>query len=213
MLVALTAQKIKFSIKDLVRFTEEVLNEKLRFLCCDSCFKCLFDHKYASWNNKRDMQKYLWSKYWGMIVFFSHSHPYISFLFVTVYKCSTDIAGKVNIHLNFRAVERCLILTSDVSNELQLHVLKIWKINTIHLYVWYQLMVKFRLLIQGQALILNMKKNRLSEVQKFLKLDFETFTNGLKCFINQNNLAMLQWRFSLPQIQIRCKQDLNLERT
>ena len=53
-------------------------------------------------------------------------------------------------------------------------------------------MVKFRLLIQGQALILNMKKNRLSEVQKFLKLDFETFTNGLKCLMNQNNLAMLQ---------------------
>ena len=36
------------------------------------------------------------------------------------------------------------------------------------------------------------EKYRLSEVQKFLKLDFETFTNGLKCFINQNNLAMLQ---------------------
>ena len=30
-----TAQKIKFSIKDLVTFTEEILNGKLHFLCSD----------------------------------------------------------------------------------------------------------------------------------------------------------------------------------
>ena len=33
---AKTAQKMKFSIKDLVRFTEEILNGKLHFLCSGS---------------------------------------------------------------------------------------------------------------------------------------------------------------------------------
>ena len=49
--------------------------------------------------------------------FFSFTHLYDSFIFVIVYKCSSNIADKVNIHLNFRAVERCLILISDVSYE------------------------------------------------------------------------------------------------
>ena len=34
-----TAQKIKFSIKDLVTFTEEILNGKLHFLCSENYLK------------------------------------------------------------------------------------------------------------------------------------------------------------------------------
>ena len=33
--IYITGQKMKFSIKDLVTFTEEILNAKLHFLCND----------------------------------------------------------------------------------------------------------------------------------------------------------------------------------
>ena len=39
-----TAQKLKFSISDLVTFTEEVLNRKIHFLCSALCYSicCMF---------------------------------------------------------------------------------------------------------------------------------------------------------------------------
>ena len=44
-----TAEKMKFSIADLVRFTEEICNEKLHFLCSDVYLTMEFYPSFAIW--------------------------------------------------------------------------------------------------------------------------------------------------------------------